>query len=337
MALINNPPDGPAPSPAAAPAPPPPTDPYAPFYDQKPGIAAAYQKYLGRGINDTPTAGSPTGEYQSWLGNPNYEQDIANSDEAKAYAARMGGGSGSGAGTTGGNAAPPPSATGPTYGGTSVFTDPATKQFEDLLNQRIKQLQTPFTPPDYSQGINQLNDYLAQLNGPAYTPDQMDTMQTQALDPLEHQRTQAKQQAMQRLASHGISASSGIVEKAMEDIDNQFNSIRSQTQGQFATNAIQAQRQNAASAAMLAPQISALEQNQFNAQDTRDQSAVGLAQIIPDMAWSRLTGANGLIQQTNPLSALQLVNGFQNQGYNQSADFSSGLGQLLSILFGLGN
>lgn len=223
----------------------------------------------------------------------------------------------------------------PSYPGTSVFTDPATKHFEELLNQRISQLQTPFTPPHYQQGIDQLQSYLQQLNGPAYTPQQMDLMQTQALDPLERQRGSAKQQLIQRMAAHGIGPTSGILEQAMQDLDQQFNQIRTQTQGQFATNAIQAQRQNAASAAMLAPQIAGLEQNQFNTQDTRNQGAVGLAQMIPEMAWNRLTGANSLIQPQNPLGLLGQQNLFQGQGYNQSAGFSNGLGRLLALLFGL--
>lgn len=233
-----------------------------------------------------------------------------------------------------GESAPSYSGGGSSYQGTSVFDDPATKQWEALLNQRVQQLQTPYQNPGFQPAIDQLNQYLARLNGPAYTPQEMDLIQTQAIDPIEQQRQAAKQQVITRMAAHGISASSGILEKALQDVDRQFDALHTKTKAGFAVNATQLDRENAQLASQLAPQIANMYQSQFNAQDLRNQQAVNLAGQIPETAWGRLTGANQLIQPTSPLAALQGLQNFQTQGYNQGADFSNGLMQLLALLFG---
>lgn len=225
--------------------------------------------------------------------------------------------------------------TGTPYAGTNVFSDPATAQFEQLLNGLITRFQTPQTPPHYQQTIDQLNNYLTQLNGPVYTPAQMELLQTQSLDPLQQQHDAAKEQLIQRLGSRGISPGSGIAEKAMEDLDRQFQQARTQTQAGFATNAVGLQRQNQATAASLAPQISALEQAQTGWQDQRSLQAETLAALIPQMAQQRLTAANQSISPINASSLLQLQNQFQQQGYGQGANYGSAIMQLLAQLFGM--
>lgn len=222
------------------------------------------------------------------------------------------------------------------YSGTNIFNDPATAQFEQLLNSMISRFNTPQTPPHYQQAIDQLNAYLAQLNGPVYTPAQMELMQTQAWDPMQQQHDAARQQLIQRLGSQGISPSSGIFEKALEDLDRQFQQAHTTTQAGFANQAIGLQRQNQVTAASLAPQISNFEQAQTSWQDTRALQAEMLAALIPQMASQRLRDASGSIQGLNPMSLLEMQNRFQNQGYGQGADYGSAIMQLLAQLFGLG-
>jgi hypothetical protein len=77
------------------------------------------------------------------------------------------------------------------------------------------------------------------------------------------------------------------------------------------------QNQNQANAMTLQAQFPTIETNANTYNNQNSLQAANLAGIIPQMAWSRLTGANSGLQQTNPLSALQLLNGFQTQGYNQ--------------------
>jgi hypothetical protein len=231
----------------------------------------------------------------------------------------------------------PPSPPAPAYGGTSVFNDPATTQFESLLNRMVNQFATPKTPPDQQQAVDQLNKYLAQLNGPTYTPEQMGMLQTQALDPINQQHDVARQQTLQRLANQGIGPSSGIAQQALQQVDQAFEQMRTQTQNQFASNAVNLSRQNAATAASLAPQISQFEYNNMTAQDPRNLQAVNLASMIPQMALQRLTSAQGGLMNPAGISPLlSLLGGFQNTGYSQGANYGSGIAQLLAALFGMG-
>ncbi len=204
-----------------------------------------------------------------------------------------------------------------------IFSDQATAAFEKLLNQRIGQLNTPYANPDFQPAIDQLHQYLAQLNGPAYTSQQQDIMQTQALDPMERQRMATKQQALERLASRNIGPGSGIFESVMEGIDQQYNTIRAQTQSGFATRGIEAEKQQASQAASLAPMIAQLQRGQFDSEEARRQMAVQLAEILPTMAWNRLLGAQGSL---TPLTPGPWMN--QQQGGSDTA----ALFQLLSGL-----
>lgn len=235
-----------------------------------------------------------------------------------------------GASNPGGNPAPGG------YPGTNVFDDPATANFEKLLNELINRFNTSQTPPHYQQAIDQLNAYLAKLNGPVYTPAEMELMQTQAWDPMQQQHDAAKQQLIQRLGAQGISPSSGIFEKALEDLDRQFQQAHTQVQSGFANSAIDRQRQNWATAATLAPQISNFEQAQTSWQDSRSLQAEMLAALIPQMASQRLRDASGSIQGLNPTGLLSMLQSFQNQGYGQNAQYGSAIMQLLAQLFGLG-
>lgn len=239
-----------------------------------------------------------------------------------------------GGGGGGGGSAPPP--TSQPYGGTNIFDDPATANFEKLLNDLITRFNTSATPPHYQQAIDQLNAYLAKLNGPVYTPAEMELMQTQAWDPMQQQRDAAKQQLIQRLGAQGISPSSGIFERALEDLDRQFQQAHTTQQGQFSNQAIGLSRQNAATAATLAPQISALEQAQTSWQDQRSLQAELLAALIPQMASQRLRDANGAMSPINISSLFQQLQSFQNQGYGQGANYGSAIMQLLAQLFGVG-
>lgn len=291
---------------------------------QDAGIADAYKKYLGRDI-------SPD-EYSYWRNVPNYEQGIAGSAEATAYANRQqptpsgaastapagsldwvrqqlatykstddpnywvgvmakdpkvaagdqsaidywlyrmsigdgaeavrtgqkqpfqdGGGSGNGGG----------------YNGATAFSDPATQQWEQLIRQLTDRLNNPM--PDSAKELQQ----------------------TQALDPLERQRTTMKQQTAQRLSQRGITPTSGTWEQAMADIDRQFNELRTRTQAGFANS---------------------WAQNE----DNRMLQAANLFKQIPQYQDARLELARNTLIPTNVGSLLQL----QQQGnqYSQMQD-----------------
>lgn len=171
------------------------------------------------------------------------------------------GGTGTGTGQSGGN----------------VFSDPATTGWETLLRQVVDRLNTP---------------------QPTWTPEQLNLQQTQAIDPIERGRTQAKQNAATQLAARNITPGSGIYESTMRDIDKQFDALGAQARGNFAAQGVQ-------------QQYTVANQNNANA-----VQAVGLMGMIPQLADSRLASANASIQQLNPTSLLSLLNTIQQQQYN---------------------
>lgn len=182
-------------------------------------------------------------------------------------------------------AAPRPAATPPAQSGSGfpaqgqTFSDPATQQWEQLVRQLVEQMTVP---------------------QPTWTDAQMDLMQTQSLDPLERQRTAAKQQQAQRLAQRNIQPGSGIFDEAMASIDRQFNQMRTQTQAGFATQAI------------------GREDQLFANNETRALNAANLFKQIPQYADSRLQLAANTLIPSNPAQLLSLQSQFQGQAAQQS-------------------
>ena len=219
---------------------------------------------------------------------------------------------------------------GTTYQGTGIFDDPATKGLEDLLNQRISQMFQPYQNPDFTNLLSYLRQYMTSLQGAPYTPAQTNLIQTQFADPVERQRQAQKQATLQRLAARGIDPSSGIAEQALENVDRQFDTLRTQGEAQFAQQGITRADERAQQAAAVGNALAQLQYQQFQDQQARENQALGFAQIIPNLAWQRTQGAGALANQgaINPLEALNSLNTFQQQGYQQQQ-------QWLQILMGL--
>ena len=205
---------------------------------------------------------------------------------------------------TGGGAVPPPS--GPSSRG--VFDDPATAQWLDLLNKRVDALNTPYQNPQLGQLNSYLQKYFESLQGPAYTPQQMDLMQTQTLDPLTRERDAARQRVLERASGRGLTPQSGIVEKQLSDLDRSFEQIRTQTQANFANKAIDLDRINHQQAAGVAQALANIEQTAFNQNEQRANQALDISRQVPDLARQRLLDANSILAPTqlNPTSLLSL-------------------------------
>lgn len=217
--------------------------------------------------------------------------------------------------------------------GTGVFDDPATQQYEQLLNSLIANLNTPYTPPSFGPSMDYLTKYFQQLQGPAYTPEQMDLYQTQSFDPIMQQRDAARKQLTERYGARGMAPGSGPLESALLNSDQSFERLGTQARAGVATNAIERQKQQQAQAAQLGPLMAGLEQQQFNSNQNRQLQAAQTASVIPNMAWQRLMGSGGAIQPLNPSALLGQQNQFQQQGYQQNSDFMSQLMEALARFF----
>lgn len=291
-----------------------------------------------------------------------------------------------------GYAAPGSGSTTPPGGGayspTNPFDDPATKNYIDLLNTRIQELlkprqdpsldafmkmisdrssalNTPYNNPDAAPLQDWMRKYFQQLQGPAYTPEQQAILQTQALDPMEHQRQAELKNVATQMASRGITPGSGPYQQMERDINQKYDALRAQTQAGLSVNEINQGRQNQAQAANVGGQLAQFTQGQFQnnenrandavslfgtipqlnlqqfqAQDARANQAVGLARQIPDLAQARLAQSISMLNgsNVNPASLISSLQGFQQQGMNQNSQDSAYWQSIIAALakaFGL--
>jgi hypothetical protein len=226
-------------------------------------------------------------------------------------------------------------------GGKGVFDDPATKEWEAALRAIVARLNQPYDNPDLNPLLDYLRQYATKLQGPAYTPQQMDTLQTQALDPLTSQRDAMRQQILQRASQRGLDPSSGIVQDEINQLDRALSQTRSQRQGQFAANAVDLDRQNQQMSGQVLAQIAALQEQNFSGNENRALQALQLLSQIPQYADKRLQLALQSMggQQTNPASLLSVLSSFQRQGMDQQtqdSQFWAQIGQALMKLFSHG-
>jgi hypothetical protein len=224
--------------------------------------------------------------------------------------------------------------------GSGVFDDPATKEWEQALRSIVGRLNQPYDNPDLNPLLDYLRQYATKLQGPAYTPQQMDTLQTQALDPLTSQRDALRQQILQRASQRGLNPDSGIVQDEINQLDRSLSQTRSQRQGQFAANAVNLDRQNQQLSGQVLAQIAALQEQNFAGNEGRALNALQLLQQIPNYADQRLRLAMSSLQPSaNPASLFSSLNGFQNSGLaqqNADSNYWAQIGQALMKLFSNG-
>lgn len=216
------------------------------------------------------------------------------------------------------------------------FTDPFARGYQDQIGAYAARMNQPVNNPDFQPMVDYLRKYMTQLQGPAYTPAQMELMQTQSLQPIEQQRQAERQQVIQRLAAKGINPGSGIVEKALQEVDRSFDQQRTGTQAGFATNAINLDRQNAAQAAQIGQTLSGLQNQQSGTQDQRMLSAVQALGLLPALADSRLQNAQQFANSQNPLAmfAAQQSQNQQNMNNQNTQQMWANIFNLAGSMFG---
>lgn len=227
--------------------------------------------------------------------------------------------------------------------GSNPFDDPATKPYIDQLLQRMQQLQTPQANPQMDSLQAYLKKYFEQLQGPTYTPQQQDTIHTQAIDPLERQRQAQLKQVALKMASRGITPGSGPYLEAERAINQQFDSLGAQTQGGLALNEINQGRQDASKAVDVGSAAAQLTNGTFLQQDARNNQALNYGRQIPDIAQQRLEQSIRLLTAQNQSSQgsaglLSALQGFQQNGMTQNSQDSAYWSNLIALMakqFGL--
>jgi hypothetical protein len=199
---------------------------------------------------------------------------------------------------------------------------------------RVNALNKPYSPPDLGGLTDYLRSYFQKLQGPAYTPQQMDLLQTQSLDPLSRERDAYRQRILENASKRGLDPKSGIVQKMISDADNNFEQIRTKTQAGFASKAVDLDRINAQQAASVGQLLANIEQADFNSNEQRAGQALDTARMVPDLARQRMLDAQGILSQNsiNPTSLLSLSQQGNQFDSQQTQNYILGLAQLLPYL-----
>lgn len=191
-----------------------------------------------------------------------------------------------------------------------------------------------------------------QIDRPGFSPAQQDIMRTQVTDPLEAQRTAAKQQVMQRMAARGIQPGSGIMEQALLDVDRSFSQMRTGGERDLATKEMaqdEARQQEAVQMNQILAQLGlggaqANLQGQVSGRGQNLQAAGQLAGVgsqLQEEPIRNLMAALGVSQNMAQLpfqanqNAIASMNAVNNQPVPQS-DNTSAMVQLLLSLAGQG-
>lgn len=241
------------------------------------------------------------------------------------------------------------------------FSDPLTKQYEQLLQsqtqlyqQQQAQMQAEAqqkqaTRAQTDAAVKRLMDFanqrVDQLQKPAYTDSEANILQTRQLDPIERDRTAANKRALDNIGSRGFDPTSGIAQELLRMVNQDYDQQRTSAQSDVAYKQIQEQRSRDQEVQQLltylsqAPDAAARGDlsflNLLNSQiNEPGQNALATSALLSDLPVQRTQLANqtlglGGSPQSSVPNVLALLNNAQNnrmQGQAQSADFWRNLG-----------
>ena len=216
------------------------------------------------------------------------------------------------------------------------YSDPHTKLLEELMLSRIGSLQNG-SDPGYQRLIQYLEQRFQDLQGPGRTGAEQEVIRTQALDPIERDRTAARQRVMERLSARGITPDSGIAQQALNEVDKAFDGMRAVTQNTMATDELQRREGRNQYAEGLAGTLYQIPQD-------RNREAIGYAGGLADLGTQRLqlamqAAGMGGSPQSMFQSMMQMAQLNQNSALldqRNSGQLWSGLGELAAMLMGAG-
>jgi hypothetical protein len=264
------------------------------------------------------------------------------------------------------------------------YSDPYTQLLEMLMKSRLGQLQQPVNDPyrqqllaaqqaraqslgnaaepAYQALIQRLGSRVQDLQGPGYTGAENEAIRTQALDPIESDRTAARQRVLERLSARGITPDSGIAQQALLEVDTAFDGMRATSQTTLAVNDVQRRegRQQRADAIQGTlydiPQARAREQlDVFGAmellenvmrqeEEARSREAIGYGGALADLGPQRMQlamqaagmGGNpqGMFNSLMQMAQMNQNSALLNQ--RNSGQLWSGLGSLAYTLMNAG-
>jgi len=210
------------------------------------------------------------------------------------------------------------------------FTDPYTNFYEQSLKSRS----------DYLQGNQELDrlmkiiaDQVQELSGsPGYSPQEMALLNTQAFEPIEQLRQQSQRNVLERASRRGMLPSSGLVEDQAQNIDRQFDTMRTVANRDLAVNALNQRATDQARAVQLA-------QLGLNVPNTLGQQQLDVANLLYQLPRNAMMDSLAVVNASSPQSSLgsllqlmQLQQGQANTNANNASEFWGQIGQYLPDL-----
>lgn len=234
------------------------------------------------------------------------------------------------------------------------INDPMRQQYMDAMQRRATALAG--LEPEYQKLLERLEGRFNDLQGPGYTGAENEVLRTQALDPIERDRSAARKRVMERMAAAGHTMESGVMQMALAEVDKAFDSERASSQTTLAADDVRRRegRQQRADQIRGAlydiPQARAreqldvmdamqlLEQTFRQEEEARSREAIGYSGTLADLGPQRLqlamqaAGMGG-----NPSSyfnnLMQLASLNQNASFLNQQNRSNWLNGLGSALF----
>lgn len=218
----------------------------------------------------------------------------------------------------------------PYPGGT--FSDPWTKQLEDLITQQLNAITNP--SPDSAQ--SQLTNFLMQRfkelsSNPGYSPQEQALLNTQALEPIEDLRAASNRRAIENASVRGFLPSSGLTHQVAgangipENVDTAYDRMRTVANRDLGINAINKRNQDLATAVQLGQGAVSQDQNVRN-------QALQLATLLYQLPINAQNQALSVINGTgSPSSLLPYIIQMAQANQNNSAGFWSSIGALAGL------
>lgn len=123
------------------------------------------------------------------------------------------------------------------------FSDPYTRQLEDVARQQMSNLSQPQQNPALDNLLKFLGErFNTMTTQPGYSNEEMALLRTQAMEPIEQDRAASQRRVLERTAARGFLPSSGLTELGSQEQDVAYDRMRAQASRDLGINAISQRR-----------------------------------------------------------------------------------------------
>ena len=218
------------------------------------------------------------------------------------------------------------------------FDDPSTRNLENWLKFRLDELSQPVNDPTRDRLMKLFDTMITRYQQPAYTGPEQEVLRTQALEPIERDRSAARQRALGNIGARGLDPSSGIAQELLNLVDRGFDQSRATAQNDLAYRQIDEQRARDLASVGMAGQAAGLSQTVRNEEQSRRQEAMAIASLLQELPTTALQQAlaaagAGPSPESLAQTAMQLYGIGQNQR-QQGLSWYETLGMALPYLTG---